>query len=217
MTYPVIIILDFLIKIKTVSVSNQNLPIKAARELTQSLITDCSRRFTVQPATQSERQATCKSSMSDSTTFEFLVAPEQLNAFSDALAALMEPSSCNQLSASNAAPSRSLVHLFHSLATGKGAACLTLIFPKDPPLREFQSDNPELRCTQPGKVAVGCFWLSCQHAQGQYTIAFTSATRSISSLMQTSISVQHVFRTLAQHTMDGRIQLINEWNETAVL
>ena len=59
--------------------------------------------------------------------------------------------------------------------------------------------------------------MSCQHAQGQYTIAFTSATRSISSLMQESKAVQRVFRTLAQHTMDGKIQLINEWNEVAVL
>jgi hypothetical protein len=155
--------------------------------------------------------------MSDSTTFALLVAPAKLNAFGDALAALIEPSSCSQLSASNAVSSRSLVHLLHALATGQGVACLTLVFPEDLPLREFQADNPELICTQPGKVAVGCFWLSCQHAQGPYTIAFTSATRSISSLMQESRAVQRVFRTLAEHTMDGKIQLINEWNEVAVL
>ena len=155
--------------------------------------------------------------MSDSTTFEFIVAEEKLNAFGDELATLVESVGCGteQEGTSN---SGALPKLLQSLAAGeRGQECMILVFTEDVALREFQAENPELRSQDPGKVAVGCFWLGCTHTEGKYSVQLTSATRSISSLMKESESVQGAFRTLAQRTTIGDVQVINEWNEVSVL
>ena len=155
--------------------------------------------------------------MSESTTFEFIVAAEKLNAFGEELATLVESVGCGaeQEGANNSA---ALPQLLQSLASAsRGQECLTLGFTEDVALREFQAENPELRSRDPGTVAVGCFWLGCTRSEGKYSVQLTSATRSISSLMKESVSVQVAFRTLAQRTNVGEVQVINEWNEVSVL
>jgi hypothetical protein len=155
--------------------------------------------------------------VSESTTFEFIVAAEKLNAFGAELATLVESVGCGveQEGASNLGE---LPQLLQSLAAGqRGQECLTLGFTADVALREFLAENPELRSQDPGKVAVGCFWLGCKRTEGKYSVQLTSATRSISSLMKESVSVQMAFRILAQRTNVGDVQVINEWNEVSVL
>ena len=155
--------------------------------------------------------------MSESTTFEFIVAVERLSAFGDELATLVESVGCGVEQESGINPT-ALPQLLRSLAAGqRGQECLTLGFTEDVALREFQAENPELRSRDPGTVAVGCFWLSCTHSEGKYSVQLTSATRSISSLMKESVSVQVAFCTLAQRTNVGEVQVINEWNEVSVL
>ena len=155
--------------------------------------------------------------MSESTTFEFIVAVERLSAFGDELATLVESVGCGVEQESGINPT-ALPQLLRSLAAGqRGQECLTLGFTEDVALREFQAENPELRSRDPGTVAVGCFWLGCTRSEGQYSVQLTSATRSISSLMKESVSVQVAFRTLAQRSNVGDVQVINEWNEVSVL
>ncbi len=155
--------------------------------------------------------------MSESTTFEFIVAAEKLNAFGAELATLVHSVGCG-VEQEGASKSAALPQLLQSLAAGqRGQECLTLGFTEDVALREFQAENPELRSRDPGTVAVGCFWLGCTRSEGQYSVQLTSATRSISSLMKESVSVQVAFRTLAQRSNVGDVQVINEWNEVSVL
>ena len=155
--------------------------------------------------------------MSESTTFEFIVAAEKLNAFGEELATLVEYVACGAEPEGESKPG-ALPLLLQSMAAGhRNQECLTLGFTEDVALREFQVENPELQSRNPGKVAVGCFWLGCTRAEGRYSVQLTSATRSISSLMKESVSVQVAFRTLAQRTNVGDVQVINEWNEVSIL
>lgn len=155
--------------------------------------------------------------MSDATTFEFIVAAEKLNAFGDELARLVESVGCGP-EQEGARNSGALPELLQSMAAGRrGQECLTLGFAEDVALREFQAEYPELQSQDPGKVAVGCFWLGCRYSKGNFSVQLTSATRSISSLMKESLSVQMAFRTLAQRTTVGDVLVINEWNEVSVL
>lgn len=156
--------------------------------------------------------------MSDSTTFEVKVPAAKLTAFGAELAAHVESVGCSQEPEGRATPAEVVVSLLRELASGaKGEECLTLAFPADQALREFHAENPEVMSAHPGKVAVGCFWVQAKLGEGSYIVSFTSATRSISSLMKESSSLRATFRALAQDTTDGTVQVTNEWHEASVL
>lgn len=156
--------------------------------------------------------------MSDATTFELIIVATGLDAFCDELAARVEPSVCDHAPDADKTSAASLLAILLAQASGKqGEECLTLAFTQDLALESFHAENPELRSVHPGRVAVGCFWLGCTHADGRYTVSFTSATRSISSLMKESMSVQGAFLKLARHATDNGVHVINEWNEASLL
>lgn len=156
--------------------------------------------------------------MSDTTTFEFLIAEAALAAFCEDLALLTEATGDGPATRERAPSARALRQQLSTLAVGDyREACLTLGFPADAGLRAFQADNPELRAGRSDRVAVGCFWLGCRLADGHYRVSFTSATRAIASLMQFSESVRHSFRALSRHARNGEVQVINEWHEASRL
>ncbi len=156
--------------------------------------------------------------MSDSTTFELTVHAAKLTAFGAELATLVESVGCGHETEGLVITAEGLVSALQGLAGRKETEeCLTLSFPADQALLAFQVENPELTSAHPGKVAVGCFWVACKHFEESYAVSFTSATRSISSLMKDSGSVQATFRALARFAADGTVQVINEWHEVSVL
>lgn len=156
--------------------------------------------------------------MSDTTTFELRIAGTALAAFCQDLAPLVEAAGDCPTTEASGPSAGALLQQLSTLAVGDyREACLTLGFPADAGLRRFQAEHPELRAGRPDRVAVGCFWLGCRLADGQYRVSFTSATRAIASLMQCSDSVRHSFRALARHAQDGEVQVINEWHEASRL
>lgn len=156
--------------------------------------------------------------MSESTTVEFLIAETALAAFCEDLAPLVEATGDGAATEARSPSARALRQQLTTLATGDyREACLTLSFPADAGLRDFEADHPDLRAGRPDRVAVGCFWLGCRLADGQYRVSFTSATRAIGALMQFSESVRHSFRALSRHARNGEAQVINEWHEASRL
>jgi hypothetical protein len=95
--------------------------------------------------------------------------------------------------------------------------CFTLAFPEDAALEEFQTENPGIKSVHPGRVAVGCFWVACKQQDSELTVTMTSATRSISTLMKESSSVQGSIRELATHATSGSVQVVDEWNQVSTL
>jgi hypothetical protein len=153
--------------------------------------------------------------LSDSTSFEITVPAASLCAFALDLAALLEPAGCGEVLAPDGA---AVLRMLEALAARPTVdECLTLAFAQDQPLLEFQAENPELTSAQAGCVAVGCFWVACNQGEGQYTVSFTSAGRSIAALMRESQSVQGAFRALAKHAATGNVYVINEWQDVTVL
>lgn len=156
--------------------------------------------------------------MSDSTTFEVTVPAAKLTAFCAELATFVESVGCSHVHDGRATKAEDVLRVFQDLATcTESQECLLLAFPADQALLEFQLEYPELTSAQPGKVAVGCFWVTCKDAGGSYALSFTSAIRSISSLMKESGSVRDTFRALAKYTADGTVQVTNEWHDVSVL
>ena len=156
--------------------------------------------------------------MSDSTTFEVTVPAENLTAFSAELVTFVESVGCSHVTDGNATTAEEVLKVLQALASHtESQECLILAFPADHGLLEFQLEYPDLTSVQPGKVAVGCFWVWCKHSEGRYAVSFTSATRSISALMKESDSVQGAFRALAKFAEDGTVQVTNEWHEVSVL
>ena len=156
--------------------------------------------------------------MSDSTTFEVTVPAAKLTAIGAELAMFVESIGCSHVHDGSATTAEDVLRVLQVLASRtKSQECFILAFPADHALLEFQLEYPELTSVHPGKVAVGCFWVACKHSGGSYAVSFTSATRSISSLMKESGSVQGTFRALAKYAADGRVQVTNEWHEVSVL
>ena len=156
--------------------------------------------------------------MSDSTTFEVKVATAKFSAFGADLAALVESVGCDPSGGGGTPLGQAVPNVLQDLASGaKGEECLTLSFPTDESLQAFHAENADLASVHPGKVAVGCFWVACKHREGLYSVSFTSATRSISSLMKESGSVRATFCALAKHATDGKVQVTNEWHEVSEL
>ena len=156
--------------------------------------------------------------MSDSTTFEVTVPDAKLAAFGAELATLVETVGACHVNDGRGTTPESVLSVLQQLASStKSQECFVLAFAVDPQLLEFQLENPELSSFHPGKVAVGCFWAACEHSESSYAVSFTSATRSISSLMKESGSVQGTFRALAKYAADGTVQVTNEWHEVSVL
>lgn len=153
--------------------------------------------------------------MSASTSFEITVPAASLKAFALDLAVLLESTGCGEVVAPDGAAVLSMLEVL--TARPQADECLTLAFAQDQLLLEFQAENPELTSAQAGCVAVGCFWVACTHEEGQYTVSFTSAARSIAALMRESQSVQGTFRALAKHAATGNIYVINEWQDVSVL
>lgn len=154
--------------------------------------------------------------MSASTTFEFTLAPAGLDAFGTALAAHVEPAPRDKVQADS--PPAPLAETLRSLCAGDyREICLTLVFPADALLQAFQAENPECRSARPGHISVGCFWVGCKHVAGAYVVSFTSATRTLSELMQGSRSVKGLFLSLANQTSSGSVRVIDEWNDVATL
>lgn len=100
--------------------------------------------------------------MSDSTTFECIVPANNLDAFCNDLASLVETVGCDTKPNRKNVPAALLFQLLRALAEDRrDDECLTLAFNDDFALCEFQTLNPELRAKSFDKTAVGCFsaWL----------------------------------------------------------
>ena len=112
--------------------------------------------------------------MSDSTTFAFVVTDLTLDAFCEGVAMLAAGGGrCDGAVATTPAAIAALLGRLCALEAAE--ECLTFAFAEDDPLREFRTEYPELQSDLPGKVAVGCFWVSCRAAGERYAVSFTRA------------------------------------------